>query len=80
MIRVNVENFQSLADVEVQLEGLTALVGPSDRGKSALVRAISAALFNLPGEYFVRTGTESARVTIGWLKGSPGDAHVVVWE
>lgn len=80
MLRVRVENFQSLASVEIELTGLTAVVGPSDRGKSALVRAISAALFNLPGEYFVRTGTESATVTVGWLKGSAGDGHVVIWE
>lgn len=74
MVRVVVTNFQSLGSVELQLEGLTALVGPSDRGKSALVRAIQAALFNLPGEFFVRTGADSSQVTVEW------DGHRVVWE
>ena len=73
-MNVSVQNFQSIALAELVLDGLTVLVGPSDRGKSALVRAIEAALFNTAGDYFVRTGASSARVILTW----PG--HIVQWE
>jgi hypothetical protein len=71
---VTIQDFQSLREVTLTLEGLTTLVGPSDRGKSALVRALQAAFFNRPGEYFVRTGADTALVRVEW----PG--HVVEWE
>ena len=72
-MKVTIDNFQSLGHVELDLQGLTVITGPSDRGKSALVRAIEGALFNLPGDYFVRTGAQFAGVELEW----PG--HKVVW-
>lgn len=68
-MRVHVENFQSLGDVDIEVEGLTVLVGPSNRGKSALVRAIEAALFNKPGDDFIRVGKKTATVEIAGLPG-----------
>ena len=36
-MRLTVTDFQSLGAVEVEVSGLTVLVGPSNRGKSALI-------------------------------------------
>lgn len=76
-MNVTVQNFQSIAHTSLQVTGLTVVVGPSDRGKSALLRAVEAALFNRPGEQFVRLGEKQATVTvqlpeeeITWEKGS----------
>ena len=76
-MKVLVENFQSIARAELEPTGLTVIVGPSDRGKSALLRAIEGALFNRPGDGFVRTGAKTTKVCVQlpeeevtWEKGS----------
>lgn len=52
------KNFQSWADFDMQIEGLTVLIGPSDVGKSALFRALKGVVRNeLPAE-FVRDGQD----------------------
>lgn len=62
MIRVEVENFQSIAHVKFEIDGFTAIVGDSDLGKSALVRAIRSALMGAPGTDFVRHGAACERL------------------
>lgn len=59
-MRLSGKNFQSWADFDVEIEGLTVVTGPSDAGKSALFRALKGALRNeLPAE-FVRDGQDGA--------------------
>jgi hypothetical protein len=77
-MKIDVLNFQALGHAVVDAEGLTVIVGPSDRGKSALLRAIEAGLFNRAGEGFVRVGQSSARVRLE-LNGT-GPAHAIEWE
>ncbi|AEV68963.1 AAA family ATPase [Acetivibrio clariflavus] len=71
MIRIEkvlIENFQSHENTELAFhDGLNVIVGPSDHGKSAVIRAIRWVLYNEPrGSDFVRQGTNFARVTL-WL-------------
>lgn len=73
-MRVTVENFQSIAQAVLDIERLTVLVGPSDRGKSSVIRALEGALFNRPGETFVRSGAQIATVTIEWR------GHTITWR
>ncbi len=63
-MKILVNAFQSLSHVALDATGLTVLVGPSNRGKSALIRAIQGALFNLGGSYFVRKGSSSTQVAL----------------
>src|SRR5688572_7680246 len=63
-MHLTVTDFQSLGRVEVEVSGLTVLVGPSNRGKSALIRALEAVLFNKPGDAFVRHGKKKAVVEL----------------
>lgn len=63
MIEVEVRNFQSIERATFKVEGFTALVGRSNIGKSALVRAIKAALTGAPVSSFVRHGKACLRRT-----------------
>lgn len=64
--RVKIENFQSHVNTELTFsEGLNVIVGPSDQGKSAIIRAIKWVLYNEPrGTDFIRQGTNSVRVSL----------------
>lgn len=65
MIGVEVWNFQSIEKLSIEIDGFTALVGRSNIGKSALVRAIKAALTNELGVQFVRHEVDCARLRRG---------------
>ena len=40
--RLEVKDYQSLADIDIPLGRFTVIVGPSGNGKSALIRALRA--------------------------------------
>jgi hypothetical protein len=65
MINIEVKGFQSAEDVKFVIDGFTAIVGRSNIGKSALVRALKCALTNAEGVSFVRHSPECARVLRG---------------
>jgi hypothetical protein len=81
-VKIVVEDFQSLGSValDVPRGGLTVVVGPSNLGKSALVRGVTAALFNRPGEEFVRKGKRRALVQLDDVPTLSGEPLSVVWE
>lgn len=64
--KVILENFQSHKYSIIELnEELNVIVGPSDTGKSAIIRGIKWVLYNEPaGDYFIREGEREASVTI----------------
>ncbi|RJQ31174.1 MAG: hypothetical protein C4589_02020, partial [Peptococcaceae bacterium] len=59
------ENFQSHEYTEIDLSpGLTVIIGESDRGKSAVIRALRWLFLNEPkGSDFIRAGASGCRVT-----------------
>jgi len=61
MLEVEIRNFQSIEHVEFRVNGFTALVGRSNIGKSAIVRAVKAALTGAPVDSFVRHGSQCLR-------------------
>lgn len=63
---VILENFQSHKYTSIHFdEGLNVILGPSDSGKSAIIRGIKWALYNEPsGDYFIREGETEASVTL----------------
>ena len=63
---VILENFQSHKYSTIDFcEGLNVILGPSDSGKSAIIRGIKWALYNEPsGDYFIREGEREASVTL----------------
>lgn len=68
MFEVEVENFQSIAKASFRVEGYTALVGRSNIGKSALIRAVKCALTGAVGTEFVRHGAKCERRARGTKK------------
>ena len=53
------KNFQSWAEFDIDIDGLTVVTGPSDVGKSALFRALKGILRNELAAEYVRNGQES---------------------
>lgn len=69
----NVEliNFQSHNHTEIEFDrGLNVILGNSDAGKTAILRAIKWALFNEPkGDYFIRQGERDVSVKVTFSNG-----------
>lgn len=64
--RIRLINFQSHEDSEICLgEGLNVIIGGSDQGKTAIIRALRWLLYNEPrGTDFIRIGADSCKVII----------------
>lgn len=41
-VKVSIKNFQSVSDIEFEIHGFTCITGPTNIGKSAIIRAISS--------------------------------------
>jgi len=78
MFKVRVQNFQSIADASIEVNGFTVITGPNNSGKSALMRAIRGAFQNTRGTGFVRHKKPKATVEVqfpdGKLEWSKGKA------
>jgi len=63
---IEIENFQSHALTQLELNnGLNVIVGPSDQGKSAVIRALRWVCYNEPrGTEFFRVGFGNCRVRL----------------
>lgn len=61
---LDVKNFQSLKDVHLDLGLLTVIVGNSNSGKSASVRALKAMANNVRGSSCITQGFKAASVTV----------------
>lgn len=70
--RVSINNFQSHKNTVLDFsEGLNVITGPSDQGKSAVIRAIKWVIYNEPrGTDFIRYGATSARVVLELYNGN----------
>lgn len=69
--RIVLENFQSHRQTEITLAPtVTVLIGESDQGKSAVVRALRWLFYNKPkGADFLRVGAERCRVAVEFEDG-----------
>ena len=74
-VKVHVQNFQSIADAEITVDGLTVITGANNSGKSALLRAIRGVFQNTRGDKFVRNGTKHCTVKLDF-----GDGQTIVWQ
>lgn len=79
-MKITIQNFQPFANASFEASGFTAIVGPSNVGKSAAIRAVVSALFNRPGEEFVRNGHTISHVDLDELPGRGGAPHDVEWS
>ncbi len=63
--KITLTNFQCHKDLTITLDRITTLVGPSDSGKSSVIRALDWAIFNEGRTSFLTTrGSKQASVTV----------------
>jgi hypothetical protein len=62
VVKIEIKNFQSIAHETIEIDGFSALVGRSNIGKSAIVRAIKAALSGSPVDSYVRHDINCPRI------------------
>lgn len=69
--RIKIEKFQSLESVDLPLGPLTVIVGPTNSGKSAFVRAVTSLGRNsVPATTGVRVGSKAYSVTADFAEGA----------
>lgn len=66
LTRMNLTNFQRHGELDVEFEDITTIVGPSDSGKSSIIRALRWVLLNQPrgSAEFIRHDEECVEVGI----------------
>jgi DNA repair ATPase RecN len=74
---ISIKNFQSAKDVSLVVDGFTVVVGQNNIGKSAIIRAVDAALINRTGDGFIRDDEKNTEIkikregfTLEWKKGA----------
>ncbi|MFO7819777.1 MAG: AAA family ATPase [Halanaerobacter sp.] len=69
--RVEIKNFQSHQKTVMELdEGFNVITGPSDEGKSAIIRALNWVFYNQPsGTDYIRVGTSRCEVKVEFNNG-----------
>lgn len=84
---VSIRNYQSLKKVDLELLGLTVIVGPSSSGKSALTRALKTLTGNTRGSAFITHGeklmtvqaqVDRGSVTLKRGKGTEDNEYVII--
>lgn len=68
MYRLEIKNFQSIKEAQLEFRGFTVICGKSNLGKSALLRAVESVLFNEWQKCYQRTNT--AKTEISFSKGA----------
>lgn len=63
---IKIQNFQSIESADIEADGFTILVGESSQGKSACLRAVSAACNNRFRQNYLKYGEETMTVEIGY--------------
>jgi DNA repair ATPase RecN len=84
-VKIRIKNFQSIDDLEIEVNGFTCITGPSNIGKSAIIRATSSAILNNPVVNMVRKGTQFTTVELAseewafkWEKNDKGVNRVFI--
>ena len=73
-VRVRVQNFQSIEDVAIEIDGLTVITGTNNSGKTAVMRAIRGVFTNAPAGPLVRHGCAHLTVSLTF-----DDGATIVW-
>ncbi len=87
-MKVRVRDFQSIKEAEIEVGGISVIVGPSDIGKSAFIRAVNFALSNKLGNWYVNHDAsmcsvefeEDGEVLVKWEKGKKVNRYTVSSE
>lgn len=75
LVKAHIVNFQSVKDLTILIDRFTVVVGPSHKGKTTIMKALSAPFQNPSGNKFIRHGASSAKVELFFDTGL-----VIKWE
>ncbi len=78
-IKIKIRDYQSIDSLDMELSGFTCITGPTNIGKSAIVRAISSAILNKSVVGAVRKGKKFCTVDIDGLKWEKGERVGRYW-
>ncbi len=78
-VKVTIKDFQSVENLDLEILGFTCVTGPTNIGKSAIIRAISSAILNKPVVGSVRKGKRFCTVSVDDLKWEKGDGVGRYW-
>lgn len=73
--KVHIENFQSIREADLEVDGLTIITGQNNSGKSAIMRAIRAVFQNRRGSNFIHEGQDHCTVRIDFDDGQHVQWH-----
>lgn len=74
-MKCTIKDYQIIKQAVLEFKpGLTALIGPSNNGKSSIVKAIKAAVYTESGTTPIRHGSDS------YIVGIQNDNHTVVYQ
>lgn len=74
-MKVKIENYQAIKEATLEfIPGVNAIVGPTNNGKSSIIRAIKGAVNNQGGSGFINYDADETTVTIEYKN------HLVKWN
>lgn len=74
--KLKINNFQSISKADLEfVQGINVLVGPSNSGKSATLRAVSGVVLNPKGsQRFIKNGAKGLEVEVDYL------GNNIIWQ
>lgn len=79
-LKIEIRGFQIIKSASVNVRGITMIQGPTNHGKSALMRAIESALYLNPGTDFINHDENKAVVGLYLPKEEDWPELVLLWE
>jgi len=73
-VKIQIQNFQSIHNAEIVVDGFTVVTGANNSGKTAAMRAVQSVFSNPPISAFLRDGEDKLNVKMTF------DGHVLEWE
>lgn len=85
-MKVQIKNYQAIKEAELVFDkGITAIVGPTNSGKSSILRAIKGAVNNQAGNTFINYEADESEViiedngnNISWIKHKKNPAKYII--
>lgn len=74
LTKLYVANYQSIEEADLELAPFTVIVGDNRSGKTALLRALRALVFNQSGNGFIRRGQPDCMVEV-----TTSEGDLIVW-
>lgn len=79
LMKINIQNFQSIQDLNIEASKFTIIRGKNNIGKSALYRSVKSLFRNRAGEDFIRRGKPGSKVHLQYTD-HDNKSHDITWS